>query len=705
MSSGRIIIVGGGFGGVKCAQTLRKMLPATTEIVVFNSENHMVFHPLLAEVAGGAIQPKDVAAPLRQLMNGVKCRTEEVLALDIHNRVVEFEAHDGRRRQLEYNHLVIACGSAVNLGLVPGMDEQAFALKTVGDALALQAHVMEQLEKAEVCDDRDQKRWYLSFVIVGAGFSGVELAGEINDLVRRSLRYFPNISNDDVSISLVHAGDEILPQISPILRRMARQRLEKIGVRVILNAVASAATPKGISLKDGTNIPAATVVCTIGNTMAQMLQRLDVEKTNGRLKTEPDMRIPQFKNVWALGDCAAIVNAADGQLSPPMAQFAERQGVQVARNIVATINGETTKPFAYQMQGQLCSVGGHWAIAEIRGLHLSGFIAWFLWRGIYLSKLPSFGMKVKVGAEWGFELLFPRTLAHLKANRTRRVGRAYYSAGDYIFRQGDPATDFYVIENGEVEILSSQHGGPPEIVAVLGAGDFFGEGALLGARPRSASVKARTDVELTVLGRSVFAQISTALLPLRDAMAAAMKRRTNIWKNLHTLRETIDEIPLKELLEPLPDDPIKPDCKIQDLLERLNVQRLDFCIIVNDAGELIGIVTRSDLFRAIEVAAAAADDHSINLSVADIMVKDPITVTLGETTATALMTMREHGLKTLPVLESQNSRNVKGYVRVENIMHALVTRVFADSRAARNKPSYKTTQVFKKSLAGAIDDE
>jgi CBS-domain-containing membrane protein len=186
------------------------------------------------------------------------------------------------------------------------------------------------------------------------------------------------------------------------------------------------------------------------------------------------------------------------------------------------------------------------------------------------------------------------------------------------------------------------------------------------------------------------------LVPLRDAMAAAMKRRTNIWKNLHEVRDAMSDIPLKELLEPLPDDPVKPDCKIDDLLDRLNRQRTEFCIVVNDDKELIGIVTRSDLFRAIEVAAAQPAGSRLNLCVNDIMVKDPICVGLTEETATVLMTMREHGVKTIPVLEDCDSRIVKGYVRIENIMHEVVKRVLDQSGALRRREPMKTTNILKK---------
>lgn len=166
----RIIIVGGGFAGVKCARTLRKRLSANTcEIVLFSQENNMVFYPLLAEVAGAAINPSAVTVPLRQMLPGVRCRTEEVRRIDLTTSEVEYERYDGRPGRVTFDHAVLACGTAVNLSLVPGMADHAFPLKSVGDAMAIRFHVMEQLEKAEICDDPERRRWYLSFVVVGGG--------------------------------------------------------------------------------------------------------------------------------------------------------------------------------------------------------------------------------------------------------------------------------------------------------------------------------------------------------------------------------------------------------------------------------------------------------------------------------------------------------------------------------------------------------
>lgn len=312
MGGTRIIIVVGGFAGVQCARTLRKrLLPESCEIVLFSRENNMVFYPLLAEVAGAAINPGAVTVPLRQMLPGVRCRTEDVHQIDLPVSEVEYEGDNGRQSRMAFDHAVIACAAAVNLTIVPGMADHAFPLKSVGDAIALRFHVTEQLEKAEVCDDPERRRWYLSFVVVGGGFSGVEVAGEINDLVRASVKFYGNFSVRDVTVTLIHSRDHILPEVSPTLREFARTKMEQAGIHMVLNARAVLATAEGIELQDGRMIRGATVVCTIGTTMPQLVQRLNAPKEAGRLVTDPDMRLREAPNVWAVGDCAHIVNAYD----------------------------------------------------------------------------------------------------------------------------------------------------------------------------------------------------------------------------------------------------------------------------------------------------------------------------------------------------------------------------------------------------------
>lgn len=671
----RIVVVGGGFGGVKCARSLRKQLPEKEfQIVVFNRENHMVFHPLLAEVVSASVQPQDVGAPLRQLLRAVQCRTEDVKNIEFAEKKVLFESHDGQIRSMTYDYLVLTCGNTVNLALVPGMDEHAFPLKTIGDALTLQSHIMEQLERAEVCENFERKRWYLRFVIVGGGFSGVEVAGEINDLLRSSLKFFQNIGKDDIEVLIVHSRDEILPEVSPKLREFAKCKMEEAGVKIILNRRATMATPEGIRLEDGTFLHAATVVCTIGTTTQMLVQRLDAEKEGGRLLTEADMRLKGKENVWAFGDCASVVNSLDGELCPPVAQFAERQGIQAADNIVAATKGKESKPFAFKMQGQLCSIGGRSAVAEIFGLRLAGFLAWFCWRGIYLVKLPSFAQVMKVGIEWFCDLIFPRTLAHLRADRSRHIGRAYFAPGDHIYHVGDSATDFFVIEKGEVEILQCKDK-RIECIATLATGDFFGESSLLESTTRQHSVRCKTDVICTVLGRNVFTQISSSLVPVRDAVAKAARKRRSMWQNIPEVKDILDAVPIEQLLDPLPMETLNISDSVETMLEKMNEHGADFCCIVDENKSLRGVVTRTDLLKAVEIASLADPDQ--DLPVTDIMTRNPVSISLHEPLAVAMSTMRDNDLKQLPVVDGKKSLRVIGRLRIERVVAYVLSQTLS----------------------------
>ena len=636
----------------------------------------MVFHPLLAEVAGASINPDAVAAPLRQMLPGVSCRTEEVQSIDLDNNSLEYLGHDGRTKCMTYDHVVIASGAAVNLGIVPGMADHAFPLKTVGDAMALRAHVMQQFEKAEVCEDQAIRRWYLSFIIVGGGYSGVEAAGEINDLARGSRRFFRNISVDDISVKIIHSREQLLPEISPRLRESARVKMEKAGIDVVLNTRVAMATPQGVGLEDGQTVRGATVVCTVGSKMSQVVERLDIPKERGQLLTEADMRLRGRDNAWAVGDCARIINEYDGTRCPPTGQFAERQGRQAANNITRVLDSQTTKPFRFKPLGQLCAIGGHTAVAEFLGSQMSGFLAWFLWRSVYLFKLPSWSRRFKVGFDWAWELAFARDLLHLKTDQSGRVSSAYYAPGDYIFRQGAPAMNFYVIEKGEAEVLRrTEEDDSEEILTVLGPSDFFGEMALIDNRPRSASVRARTALEVVVMGSNVFSEISTSLAPLRDLLASAARRRaTSLWQRMPLARDILEHEPLSSFVEPIPVANLKLEDTFERAIALFNKDTFSFCCIVDDHEKLCGILTRTDLFRAFE---AGARRHT---HLGEIMV-DPITVTIDDSVLVAGATMRDRGLKWLPVIDNKIDRRVVGYLRAEKMFLKVFQNLPSDLKA------------------------
>ncbi len=660
----QILIIGGGFAGVKCAKTLRaKLAREEADIILFNSENYMVFQPLLAEVVGASISPEPVAVPLRQMLPGVYCRTEDVIHIDVNNNFVEFSGDRGKKGMMYYDHLVIACGSDVNLGLIAGMADHAFPLKTVGDAVALRYHVLQQMENAEIADNVDQRKWYLSFVVVGGGFSGVEVAGEINDLVRETRKYYRNIPKEEIKVTLIHSRDQILPEVTSDLRDFARIKMEQAGVKVVLNKRVSYVTPEGVGFADGGSVDGATIVCTVGNAPSPMIEKLDVPKDKGRLLTGPDMRVNGTGNVWAIGDCAFIMNDYDKKPSPTTGQFAERQGRQAALNIVRVLKGQETEPFRFKLIGQLCAIGGHNAVAEFLGIHISGFLAWFLWRSVYLFKLPSLSHQIKVSFDWAWEIFYSRDLAHPKGDKTERVSKAHFQPGDYIFKEGDPSVSFYIIESGEVEVLrTSAESGKDTVLAVLGQGDFFGEMALLENRDRSASIRARTNVELTVMGSKVFQQISGTLAPFKEFLADAVRRRSSdIWERIPAAYNILQAEPLGTFVKPL-SDKLSPSETFQDAVRKLSGEGPDFCCVVDDSGKLIGIVTRTDIFRAVDAAVRPETKVSV------FMNQSPVCVTVKDSSTAVAGTMRVRGLKWVPVVDDPSILHLEGYVRRDGML-------------------------------------
>ncbi len=375
------------------------------------------------------------------------------------------------------------------------------------------------------------------------------------------------------------------------------------------------------------------------------------------------MRLRGSPNVWAVGDCALVVNALDGQTSPTTGQFAERQGKQCAQNILRVLESKPTKPFSFKQLGELCSIGGHSAVADLFGLHLSGFIAWFIWRGVYLFKLPTFSRQLQVGFDWAWLLLFPRDLAHLRTRTTDRVSHAHYQPGDFIIRQGEPSTNFYVIEQGEVEMTRATDKDPNgQVVAILGPGSFFGEKALLSDEPRVASVRARTAVEVLVLGKNVFTQISGALAPLRDALAQSLNRRAlDIWKDRPEAHDLLERTLIKELMEPVPAPVLKPEATLQEVAQAFVKDGQEFFYVSADGQTLDGVITITDLIRG---RSAGAD---LSTAAREFMTKNPVALACDDACSAAAATIREYRLKSLPIVESKETRKIAGCLRARRL--------------------------------------
>jgi NADH dehydrogenase len=677
-----IVVLGGGFAGVKAARTLRKLLPLEQKIVIFAQENHMVFYPLLAEVASATVNPKDMAAPLRQLLPHVECRTESIVEIEPAKDSVTVEDSDGCRRPFAFEQLVIACGNMTNLAFIPGMADHAFSLKSVSDALQIQAHIIAQMERAEIEDDAKKRAWLLTFVIVGGGFSGVELAGEVNELLRSSSRFYSNFKEEDIKVILVHSHDQILPEVGSNLREFARKKMEANGVIFKLNSHASMCSREGVKIKDGEFIFAGTVVCTIGSRPLPMIEQFDVPKEKGRIAVNADMSVAEFKNIWAIGDCAAVINKLDGQLSPTTGQFAERQGDQVAHNIVRRLHGETTKEFKHQSLGTLCSIGGKSAVAEMFDFRISGFIAWFFWRAVYLIKLPSFVQQIKVGITWFLDLFLAPSLTSIRPDSSNKIGNAHYGAGEMIFKVGDPATEFYMIDGGSVEILDNSS--EQNVVAIWGPGDFFGEQSLLDGKAHNHACRAREDTELIVMGRHIFGELSKRFKPFKQAMVAASKRRTNIDKDFPKLHEIIGRVNVDSLIEPFVYGPIQVHEPVSAVIGKMNEHRLDCVYIANEEQKLIGFVRQSDLMNWIEALAADLENGNTKLTIGNFSLEKPISLSNDAiSSGEAIKLMRAHAVDRLPVVD-QDER-LLGLLRLENIMERMLSEASKQSEKAQSE--------------------
>jgi NADH:quinone reductase (non-electrogenic) len=413
-----LVIVGGGFAGTKTAQLLEHTLPPDWTLTLISQENFITFNPLLPEVVGASIMPSHVIAPHRQMLHCSQVCMAQVFEIDTAERVIH---HLGEGPgTLQYDQLVLACGTNANLDIVKGMAQVALPLKTLGDALFLRNRIIARLEQAELQPDPEHRRWLTSFIVVGGGFSGVETAGELVDFLYSSLKFYKRVNREDLCIVMLHSGDRLLPELSPSLGKFTLRKMMARGVDVRLNARAVRVTDRAVHLESGEIIPGGTVVCTIGTQPNALLDSIPTMKSRGRLVVNPDMSVPGLEGVWAIGDCAAVVNALDRKVSPPTAQFAEAQARQLAANIVAHLAGQPTRPFAFRPKGQLSSVGHNKAVAELFGLKLSGFIAWLMWRGLYLLRIPTLARKTRLFLEWNWAMFFPPDIAHLGYRRTQR---------------------------------------------------------------------------------------------------------------------------------------------------------------------------------------------------------------------------------------------------------------------------------------------
>jgi NADH dehydrogenase len=418
----RIVILGGGFAGTATALNLEKTYrrDPSVEITLIDSENFFTFTPLLAEVPSGSIQPKHIVFPLRALLKRTKVKQAEVKNVDLRNRTVT-AAHCGvcGDESVPFDQLVLATGSVSNYFGLPGVAEHALTIKSLADATALHAHVIDKLEHADLQSDPGVRRQLLTFVVAGGGFAGVETLAELNDFVRGARKFYPNVAPEEVRMVLIHSGNRILPEVSESLSAYALEKLRNRGIEVLLETRVLGCSEHSVRLSTGKELLTGTLVWAAGTAPSPILDRLDLPRTkSGKIEVDATMAVSGHPGVWAVGDSAAIPDVVTGGLCPPTAQYALRQGKRLAQNIAALLAGRAPEPFQFKALGILVGLGRRSAVAEIRGFKFSGFIAWWLFRTIYLMKLPGFERKLRVAIDWTLDLFFSRDIVYLRPLHT-----------------------------------------------------------------------------------------------------------------------------------------------------------------------------------------------------------------------------------------------------------------------------------------------
>ena len=420
----RVLVLGGGFAGVETARHLEKLTRRRDDVEVWlvNRENFSLFTPLLPEVCSGNLEARHCVTALRRQLRRPSswAVTADVDRIDLDAKQVVVIGGDGDLHRLNYDTLVVALGGETATFGIRGIPEYSAGMKTLADAFALRNRIIEMLERAELEEDPAERRAQLTFVVGGAGFSGVETAGEIEDFVRRvRRRYYPKVAQPELSFHIVELKDRVLPEMPVEMGEYAAEKLRRRGYQIHTGTPMKEVREDGVVIGEDVVIPSRTIIWTGGVQPSSVVRESGIEVDRaGRVVVEATMQTSR-EGVWALGDCARVPNVdeEDGYHAPT-AQNAVREAKRLAANIVATIDGrpKEVQPFRYRVIGTLASIGNHTGVGVVFGIGVRGWIAWFMWRGYYWSRVPGIGGKVRVALDWFLNALFGSDPVQLKVD-------------------------------------------------------------------------------------------------------------------------------------------------------------------------------------------------------------------------------------------------------------------------------------------------
>ena len=402
------------------AEELARWLPAngtnaaTTEIILVDENPYLLFTPMLTEAAGGVVDARHIVSPVRVLPAGITFRQGRIEEIDLAARRVTLRAtgHDGEKAGsdhfiLEADQLVLALGSVANHHGVPGLEEHSVGMKRLADAQAAYARILDLLDRAEAEPDHGKRRILLTVVVGGAGYTGVEAMAAVNELLRsevkRRQQRGASLDPADVTTVLVDTVARLMPELkSARLAAYAEGKLREAGVEVRLKTKITSAGPDFVELDGKERLPVGLLIWSGGEMPNPLVSKLAGVRLShhGALEVEGSGAVPGHPGVWAIGDCAALPKPDGKGTYAPTAQNATREGSLVAANIAAALCGEPTRPFTYRPIGELALVGQRAGVAEIYGWPVSGFLAWAMWRAVYLAKMPGLGQRARILRDW-----------------------------------------------------------------------------------------------------------------------------------------------------------------------------------------------------------------------------------------------------------------------------------------------------------------
>ncbi len=430
-----VLIVGGGYVGLYTALRLqRRLREGEAQVTVVDPRSYMTYQPFLPEAAAGSIQPRHVVVPLRRVLHRAEVVSGSVTAVDPGRRVATVEPLEGPAYELGYDHLVLAAGSVSRTLPIPGLAERGTGFKTVEEAIALRNRVIEALDIAESTSDEQVRRRSLTFVVVGGGYAGIEALAELEDMARYATRYYRRVAPGDLRWVLVEAADRIMPEVGEAMARYTLDQLRARGIEVHLRTRLESCVGGHVVLSDGTELDCDILVWTAGVKPDPVVAATGFPlDERGRIRTRADLRVEGYDDAWSAGDCAAVPDlTAPGSFCSPSAQHAVRQARQLGDNLTAVLRGEPTTDYRHAYAGSVASLGLYQGVAQVYGVKLKGFPAWFMHRTYHMSRMPTFSRKAQVLIDWTQAFLFRREVVGLwpMHEPTRQFHEAAGSTGE-----------------------------------------------------------------------------------------------------------------------------------------------------------------------------------------------------------------------------------------------------------------------------------